>query len=54
MADASPKPQPESSRQYQRLLRGDGTSKQYVASLKKEARARVEQRRAIKGKPTST
>jgi hypothetical protein len=41
VSNPSPKPQGESSRQYQRLLKGDITSKQYVQSLKKEARSVV-------------
>lgn len=55
MGDASPKPRPESSREYQRLLRGEGTSKEYVATLKREARARVEQqRRAVRRRSASS
>jgi hypothetical protein len=37
----SPKPRAESSRAYEQLLSGKGTSKQYVQTLKKEARDRV-------------
>jgi hypothetical protein len=37
----SPKPQAESYRQYERLLKGEIKPAQYVASLKKEARLSV-------------
>jgi hypothetical protein len=46
MGNSSPKPRAESSRQYERLLRGKATPKQYVESLKKEARSRVNDQRA--------
>jgi hypothetical protein len=48
MGNPSPKPRAESSRQYERLLRGKATSKQYVQSLKNEARSRVKEQRAGK------
>jgi hypothetical protein len=48
MSNPSPKPRDESSRQYERLLKGQITSKQYVESLKKDARSRVEHRRTRK------
>lgn len=45
MGSPSPKPQDESSRQYERLLKGQITSKQYVQSLKRDAQMRVESQR---------
>jgi hypothetical protein len=48
MGSPSPKPRAESSRQYDRLLKGEITSKQYVQSLKKEARRDVATRRTSK------
>lgn len=48
MGNPSPKPRAESSRQYERLLRGKATPKQYVQTLKKEARSRVREQRAAK------
>jgi hypothetical protein len=44
MSNPSPKPRDESSRQYERLLKGQITSAQYVKSLKKDARSRVHNR----------
>jgi len=41
MGSPSPRPQDESSRQYERLLKGQIKPKQYVESLKKDARSRV-------------
>jgi hypothetical protein len=38
MGNPSPKPQDESARQYERLLKGEINSRQYVRSLKKDAR----------------
>jgi hypothetical protein len=48
MSNPSPKPRDESSRQYERLLKGQITSKQYVESLKKDARSRVQVQRTAK------
>jgi len=45
MGSPSPKPQDESSRQYERLLKGEITPQQYVESLRKDARSRVAGRR---------
>jgi hypothetical protein len=42
----SPRRPTESSRQYQRLLDGRISSKEYVKSLKDEARSRVQNQRA--------
>ena len=42
---ASPKKQAESSRQYDRLLRGEITPQQYVRSLRDEARSQVASQR---------
>jgi hypothetical protein len=36
----------ESSRQYERLLKGEITSKQYVQTLRKESRSQVASQRA--------
>jgi len=52
MANPSPKPQPESSRQYERLLRGKTTSQQYVKTLKAEARTRVRAQRVGRRRST--
>jgi hypothetical protein len=41
MSSPSPKPQDKSSRQYERLLKGQIDAKQYVQSLKEDARSRV-------------
>jgi hypothetical protein len=46
MGNPSPRPQDESSRQYERLLKGEISPKQYVESLRKDARSRVASRRA--------
>ena len=46
MGTPSPKPPNESSRQYERLLKGEITSEQYVRSLKKDASSRVRSRRS--------
>lgn len=48
MGNPSPKQRSESSRQYERLVKGEISSKQYVKSLKKEVRSSVKQSRAAK------
>ena len=49
MTTASPKSPGESSRQFERLLRGEVTPKQYVQALRAEARTDVASRRTASG-----
>jgi len=52
MGTPSPIPQEKSSREYERLLKGQIDSKQYVKSLREDARARVA--RVAKQRPIAT
>jgi hypothetical protein len=52
LGNPSPQPQPESSRQYERLLKGKTTSAKYVKTLKAEARSRVQAQSAGRRRAT--
>jgi len=53
MSKPSPRREAESSRAYRRLIKGEISSKQYVQTLKKEARSSVTRHRGTKGRSAS-
>lgn len=53
MGKPSPKPKDESSRQYDRLLKGQITSRQYVTALKEDARSRAQRQRPARRSTTA-